>query len=148
MKIKRRKTGLSLIEMLIALPMLALVFMSIAYMVAVIGESTSFGIAQTKTQTAANNVLMLMKAEGYSKLGDILGFITTVDAEGKNIKVEGKEIPKDSIIHPDGITKLILSLEEKDSGADTQNINNKICIIKVKAPDFYDIQTEVKTISF
>ena len=112
MKIKRRKTGLSLIEMLIALPMLALVFMSIAYMVAVIGESTSFGIAQTKTQTASNNVLMLMKAEGYSKLGDILGFITTVDSEGNHIKVEGKEIPKDSIIHPDGITRLILNLEE------------------------------------
>ena len=148
MKKRIKKSGLSLIELIVALPMLAFVFLGMAYMLAITGNSTAIEIAKVKTQTAANNVLMLMKAEGYSKLGNILGFINTVDSSGNNKKVDGENINKDSIIHPDGITNLKLYLEEKDTADDTNNINGKICIIKVTAPDFENIETEIKTLSF
>ena len=148
MKLQHKKQGLSLIELIVALPMLAFVFLGMAYMLAVTGNFTAVDIAKVKTQTAANNVLMLLKAEGYSKLGDILGFANTVDSSGKNIKVDWAEISKESIIHPDGLTNLKLYLEEKDSTSDTQNINGKICVIRVVAPDFDNIETEIKALSF
>ena len=148
MKLQHKKQGLSLIELIVALPMLAFVFLGMAYMLAVTGNFTAVDIAKVKTQTAANNVLMLLKAEGYSKLGDILGFANTVDSSGNNIKVDWAEISKESIIHPDGLTNLKLYLEEKESTSDTQNINGKICIIRVVAPDFDNIETEIKALSF
>ena len=144
MKKHYKNRGLSLIELIVALPMLAFVFLGMAYMMAVTGNFTAVEIAKIKTQTAANNVLMLIKAQGYSDLGDILGFIDTKDHK----KVDGEEIRKDSIIHPDGLTNLKLYLEEKDSTSDTQNISGKICIIRVIAPDFDNIETEIKTLSF
>ena len=148
MKKQHKRRGLSLIELIVALPMLAFVFLGMAYLMATTGNFTAVEIAKIKTQTAANNVLMLMKAEGYSKLGDILGFVNTVDSSLNHIKVDGAEISKDSIIHPDGQTALKLYLEEKDPTGDTQNINGKICIIRVTAPDFDNIETEIKTLSF
>ena len=148
MKKRINKLGLSLIELVVALPMLAFVFLGIAYMIAITGNFTSTGIAKAKTQVAANNILMLIKAERYSKLGDILGFVETSDTNG-NKKVDGVEIPTNSFVHPDEITKLKLYLEEKDPGSDSNiSSGNKICVIRVTAPDFNDIQTEIKTVSF
>ena len=149
MKKRINRFGLSLIELVVALPMLAFVFLGIAYMIAVTGNFTSTEIAKAKTQTAANNILMIMKAEKYSKLGEILGFIETVDNNGNNKAVNGVEIPTTSMVHPDGTTKLMLFLEETvpDTGSNISS-GNKICVIKVTAPDFNDIQTEIKTVSF
>lgn len=149
MKKRINRFGLSLIELVVALPMLAFVFLGIAYMIAVTGNFTSTETAKAKTQTAANNILMIMKAEKYSKLGEILGFIETVDNNGNNKAVNGVEIPTTSMVHPDGTTKLMLFLEEKapESGSNISS-GNKICVIKVTAPDFNDIQTEIKTVSF
>ena len=149
MKKKTNKFGLSLIELVVALPMLAFVFLGIAYMIAITGNFTSTEIAKAKTQTAANNILMIMKAEKYSKLGEVLGFIETVDNNGNNKAVNGVVIPTDSMVHPDGTTNLKLYLEETtpDTGSNISS-GNKICVIKVTAPDFNDIQTEIKTVSF
>ncbi len=149
MKKRINKFGLTLIELVVALPMLAFIFLGIAYMIAVTGDFTSTEIAKAKTQTAANNVLMIMKAEKYSKLGEILGFIVTVDNYGNNKAVNGVVIPTDSIVHPDGVTNLKLFLEEQnpDAGSNISS-GNKVCVIKVTAPDFNDIQTEIKTVSF
>ena len=148
MKKLYKKKGLSLIELVVALPMLAFVFLGIAYMIAVTGNFTSTGIAKAKTLVAANNILMLIKAEKYSKLGDILGFIVTNDGNG-NKKVEGVEIPTNSFVHPDESTKLKLYLEEQEPEAGSNiSSGNKICVIRVTAPDFNDIQTEIKTVSF
>ena len=149
MKKKTNKFGLSLIELVVALPMLAFVFLGIAYMIAITGNFTSTEIAKAKTQTAANNILMIMKAEKYSKLGEVLGFIETVDNNGNNKAVNGVVIPTDSMVHPDGTTNLKLYLEETtpDTGSNISS-GNKICVIRVTAPDFNDIQTEIKTVSF
>ena len=147
MKILSKKKGLSLIELVVALPMLAFVFLGIAYMIAVTGNFTSTGIAIAKTLVAANNILMLIKAERFSILSN-LGFTVTSDSNG-NKMVATVEIPKNSIVHPDGVTNLKLFLEEKtpDAGSNISS-GNKICVIKVTAPDFNDIQTEIKTVSF
>lgn len=147
MKILSKKKGLSLIELVVALPMLAFVFLGIAYMIAVTGNFTSTGIAKAKTLVAANNILMLIKAERFSILSN-LGFTVTSDSNG-NKMVATVEIPKNSIVHPDGVTNLKLFLEEKtpDAGSNISS-GNKICVIKVTAPDFNDIQTEIKTVSF
>lgn len=144
-----KKFGLTLIELVVALPMLAFVFLGLAYMIAITGDFTATEIAKAKTQTAANNVLMIMKAEKYSKLGTILGFIETVDKNGNHKAVNGVVIPTDSMVHPDGTTNLKLFLEEQTPDA-SSNISsgNKVCVIKVTAPDFNDIQTEIKTVSF
>ena len=149
MKKRINRFGLTLIELVVALPMLAFIFLGIAYMIAVTGDFTSTEIAKAKTQTAANNILMIMKAEKYSKLGDILGFIETVDNNGNHKVVNGVVIPKNSMVHPDGTTNLKLFLEEQtpDAGSNISS-GNKICVIKVTAPDFNDIQTEIKTVSF
>ena len=149
MKKKTNKLGFSLIELVVALPMLAFIFLGIAYMIASIGNFTSIEIAKAKTQTAANNILMIMKSEKYSKLGEILGFIETVDNNGNHKAVNGVIIPTDSMVHPDGTTNLKLFLEEQtpDAGSNISS-GNKICVIKVTAPDFNDIQTEIKTVSF
>ena len=147
MKKLYKKKGLSLIELVVALPMLAFVFLGIAYMIAVTGNFTSTGIAKAKTLVAANNILMLIKAERFSILSN-LGFTVTNDSSG-NKKVSEAEIPTNSIVHPDGTTKLKLFLEEQTPDA-ASNISsgNKICVIRVTAPDFNDIQTEIKTVSF
>ena len=149
MKKKTNKLGFSLIELVVALPMLAFIFLGIAYMIASTGNFTSIEIAKAKTQTAANNILMIMKSEKYSKLGEILGFIETVDNNGNHKAVNGVIIPTDSMVHPDGTTNLKLFLEEQtpDAGSNISS-GNKICVIKVTAPDFNDIQTEIKTVSF
>ena len=130
MKKLYKKKGLSLIELVVALPMLAFVFLGIAYMIAVTGNFTSTGIA-----------------ERFSILSN-LGFTVTNDSSG-NKKVSEAEIPTNSIVHPDGTTKLKLFLEEQTPDA-ASNISsgNKICVIRVTAPDFNDIQTEIKTVSF
>ena len=148
---KHRKNGFSLIELIVALPMLAFVFLGMAYMLAVTGNFTAIEIAKVKTQTAANNVLMLMKAEGYSNIGDVLGVGSTIEVDGSGFhkKIDGEEIRKDSIVHPDGTTNLKLYLEEKtpDAGSNISS-GNKICVIRVIAPDFENIETEIKAISF
>ncbi|MBQ3643649.1 MAG: hypothetical protein II961_03540 [Candidatus Riflebacteria bacterium] len=147
MKKRINKLGLSLIELVVALPMLAFVFLGIAYMIAITGNFTTTEIAKAKTQTAANNILMLIKAERFSILNN-LGFTVTSDSNG-NKKVDTVVIPTDSIVHPDGVTNLKLFLEEQnpDAGSNISS-GNKICVIKVIAPDFNDIQTEIKTVSF
>ena len=147
MKKRINKLGLSLIELVVALPMLAFVFLWIAYMIAITGNFTTTEIAKAKTQTAANNILMLIKAERFSILNN-LGFTVTSDSNG-NKKVDNVVIPTDSIVHPDGVTNLKLFLEEQnpDAGSNISS-GNKICVIKVIAPDFNDIQTEIKTVSF
>ena len=70
---QNNKSGLSLMELLVALPMLAFVFLGMGYMIATTGSLTAVDIAKVKTQIATNNVLMIIKAENYSKIGNILG---------------------------------------------------------------------------
>ena len=150
MKTTKKKLGVSLIELVVALPMLAFVFLSMAYMLATTGNFTTVEIAKVKTQTAANNVLMLMKAKGYIKLGEALAIsgVDTVNNSGTPIDVDLVEIPKNSLIHPDGTTKINLSLKREDPSADTNITSGKICVITVTAPDFDNISTIIKTVTF
>ena len=78
MNTKQSRKGFSLIELVVALPMLAFVFLGMAYMLATTGNFTAVQIAKAKTQVATNNVLMLLKASGYAKLGEVLA-ISGVD---------------------------------------------------------------------
>ena len=150
MKTTKKKSGVSLIELVVALPMLAFVFLSMAYMLATTGNFTTVEIAKVKTQTAANNVLMLMKAKGYKKLGEALAIsgVDTVNNSGTPIDVDLVEIPKNSLIHPDGTTKINLSLKREDPSTDSNITSGKICVITVTAPDFDNISTIIKTVTF
>ena len=155
-KLKNTK-GLTLMELLVAIPMLAFVFLSMAYMLASSGNFTSVEIAKFKTQTAANNVLMLIKSKGFARLDDTLTslgdslILTTTGSEATGtITKTADKIPTDSVIHPDGVTQLSVNIVEKNADAAETNLSatNKICVITVTAPDFYDISTVVKTVSF
>ncbi len=149
MKTTKKKSGVSLIELVVALPMLAFVFLSMAYMLATTGNFTAVEIAKVKTQTAANNVLMLMKAKGYKDLGEALDFgVETVSSSGVLKDVDMVEISKNSLIHPDGTTKLNLSLKREDPSSDSNITSGKICVITVTAPDFDNISTIIKTVTF
>lgn len=130
-------------ELLVAIPMLSFVFLGMAYLLGTTGNFTSVEIAKAKTQTAANNLLMLVKAKGYSKLNEVLPDFNTATTITK------QELSTTSPAHPDGITKLLVSMEQKDANAsDTVNVTSKICVITVTAPDFMDISTTVKAVSF
>ena len=123
--------------------MLSFVFLGMAYLLGTTGNFTSVEIAKAKTQTAANNLLMLVKAKGYSKLNEVLPDFNTATTITK------QELSTTSPAHPDGITKLLVSMEQKDANAsDTVNVTSKICVITVTAPDFMDISTTVKAVSF
>ena len=151
-------------ELLVAIPMLSFVFLSMAYMLASSGDFTGVEIAKFKTQTAANNALMLIKAKGFSKLdatlqsmNDPIVFSTTVtnggsEATAITTKVldaaKNTSIPGNSVIHPDGVTKLTITIVEKPAEIAETNVTGKICVITVTAPDFEDISTIVKTVSF
>lgn len=144
-------------ELLVAIPMLSFVFLSMAYMLASSGDFTGVEIAKFKTQAAANNILMLVKSKGFSKLdetltslGDSLTLTTTGTEETGLITKTSTLIPTNSVIHPDGITRLSVNIVEKNADATETNLDNtnKICVITVTAPDFYDISTVVKTVSF
>ena len=149
MKTTKKKSGVSLIELVVALPMLAFVFLSMAYMLATTGNFTAVEIAKVKTQTAANNVLMLMKAKGYKDLGEALDIgVETVSSSGVLKDVDMVEIPKNSLIHPDGTTKINLSLKREDPSTDSNITSGKICVITVTAPDFDNISTIIKTVTF
>lgn len=157
MKKHKNNKGFTLMELLVAIPMLAFVFLSMAYMLASSGDFTGVEIAKFKTQTAANNILMLVKSRGFSKLdetltslGDSLTLTTTGTEETGLITKTSALIPTNSVIHPDGITKLSVNIVEKTADATETNLDNtnKICVITVTAPDFYDISTVVKTVSF
>ena len=119
-------------------------------MLATTGNSTAIQIAKAKTQVATNNVLMLLKASGYSKLGEVLAIsgADTVTNTGTLKDIDLVEIPKTSLVHPDGTTKLQLSLKLEDPPSNSNITSGKICVITVTAPDFYDISTIVKTVSF
>ena len=130
-------------ELLVAIPMLSFVFLGMAYLLGTTGNFSSVEIAKAKTQTAANNLLMLVKAKGYSKLNEVLPDFNTATTITK------QELSTTSPAHPDGITKLLVSMEQKDANAsDTVNVTSKICVITVTAPDFMDISTTVKAVSF
>ena len=52
------------------------------------------------------------------------------------------------MVHPDGVTKLQLSLKREDPPSNSNITSGKICVITVSAPDFEGISTIVKTVSF
>lgn len=143
MKNHKHTKGFTLMELLVAIPMLSFVFLGMAYLLGTTGNFSSVEIAKAKTQTAANNLLMLVKAKGYSKLNEVLPDFNTATTITK------QELSTTSPAHPDGITKLLVSMEQKDANAsDTVNVTSKICVITVTAPDFMDISTTVKAVSF
>lgn len=143
MKNHKHTKGFTLMELLVAIPMLSFVFLGMAYLLGTTGNFTSVEIAKAKTQMAANNLLMLIKAKGYSKLNEVLPDFNTATTITK------QELSTTSPAHPDGVTKLLVSMEQKDANAsDTVNVTSKICVITVTAPDFMDISTTVKAVSF
>ena len=143
MKNYKPTKGFTLMELLVAIPMLSFVFLGMAYLLGTTGNFTSVEIAKAKTQMAANNLLMLIKAKGYSKLNEVLPDFNTATTITK------QELSTTSPAHPDGVTKLLVSMEQKDANAsDTVNVTGKICVITVTAPDFMDISTTVKAVSF
>lgn len=143
MKNHKHTKGFTIMELLVAIPMLSFVFLGMAYLLGTTGNFSSVEIAKAKTQTAANNLLMLVKAKGYSKLNEVLPDFNTATTITK------QELSTTSPAHPDGITKLLVSMEQKDANAsDTVNVTSKICVITVTAPDFMDISTTVKAVSF
>lgn len=143
MKNHKPTKGFTLMELLVAIPMLSFVFLGMAYLLGTTGNFSSVEIAKAKTQTAANNLLMLVKAKGYSKLNEVLPDFNTATTITK------QELSTTSPAHPDGVTKLLVSMEQKDANAsDTVNVTSKICVITVTAPDFMDISTTVKAVSF
>lgn len=166
MKTNKKTKGFTLMELMVAIPMLAFVFLSMAYILASTGNFTSVEIAKFKTQTAANNILMLIKAKGFSNLdatlkslNDPLTFSTaktntnsvTTTVTTKTLdKTKNTYIPNNSIVHPDGATNLTVTIVEKPAGDDANNVasSNKICVITVTAEDFHDISTVIKTVSF
>lgn len=150
---KNRKFGLTLIEILVTLPMVAFVFIGMAYMIASSGDSAATEIAKVKTQVAANNILMLIKYEGFDKLADSLK--SNVGISNKDLDTGTKDIIKinpitpTSPIHPDSSTSLRATIEKKTADKNTDGFNGgEICVVTVTAPDFHSISTVIKTDSF
>jgi hypothetical protein len=130
-------------ELLVALPMLAFVFLGMGYMIATTGSLTAVDIAKVKTQIAANNVLMIIKAESYSNIGNILE-CNISDPSSFTV-----DISKASIVHPDGLTNLKLSVRKEEVDSNLNLVNeNKVYVVTVTAPDFENIQTIVKTVLY
>ncbi len=120
-------------ELLVAIPMLAIVGLAISYSLGSSSRLTATQIARVKCQVAAGNILTLIKAASST------ASLTTFAAN-----VTGGELNKTSAAHPDGNLKLNAVAEVLENTDGTHGSIAPLLRIRVTAPAF-DVRSEIKT---
>lgn len=131
---KCRNPGVTLFELIVALPMLALVGLAISFALASSSRATGTQIARVKCQVAASNLLTLIKAASDTPSLD------TVAAH-----LQAGQLSKTSVAHPDGGIRLNVQADILPNGDGTHGTIEDMFRIRVTAPDFFDIGSEIKT---
>ncbi|HOI91528.1 MAG TPA: type II secretion system protein [Candidatus Rifleibacterium sp.] len=127
------RKGITLMELLVAIPMLAIIALSISYTLGSSSRLTATQIARVKCQIAASNLLTLIKAASGTASLDTFA-----------VHVDGGELKKTSVAHPDGSIRLTADaaiLPNTDSAHGTMP---NVFRIRVYAPAF-DMRSEIKT---
>lgn len=124
-----RKSGLTLMELLVAIPMLAVVGVAIAYSLGSSSRLTATQIARVKCQVAASNLMTLMRAAGGSSI-----FAA---------HVTGGNLDKNSIAHPDNSINLRVTEEAIPNSDNAFGTIQDLYRLKVEAPDFNNIRSEL-----
>lgn len=130
---KNKRNGVTLMELLVAIPMLALVAVSVAYTLGSSSRFTATQIARVKCQVAATNLLTLIKAAS-----------STASLDTFAAHVEGGELKKTSIAHPDGNIRITADAEILPNTDLVHGTIDNIFRLRVYAPAF-DMRSEVKT---
>ncbi|MBF0546418.1 MAG: type II secretion system protein [Candidatus Riflebacteria bacterium] len=107
----RRITGATLIELIVSLPIFAILTISIGYHLSVATKTTEAQIAQMKCSLAAHNLLSLLQAAS-----------STPPLTAINSYLSGAEIKKSCPAHPDGF----LSLTVDTTGSNSTAFNLKV----------------------
>ncbi len=131
--LKNKRNGITLMELLVAIPMLALVAVSVAYSLGSSSRLTATQIARVKCQVAATNLLTLIKAASGTASLDTFA-----------AHVEGGELKKTSVAHPDGSIKLTADAEILPNTDHEHGTIIDVLRLRVYAPAF-DMRSEVKT---
>lgn len=131
--LKNKRNGVTLMELLVAIPMLALVAVSVAYSLGSSSRLTATQIARVKCQVAATNLLTLIKSAS-----------ATASLDTFAVHVESGELKKTSVAHPDGSIKLTADAEKLPNGDAAHGTIPNILRLRVYAPDF-DVRSEIKT---
>lgn len=120
-------------ELLVAIPMLALVAVAVAYSLGSSSRLTATQIARVKCQVAASNLLTLIKAAS-----------STASLDTFAAHVEGGELKKTSVAHPDGSLRLTADAAVLPNDDLAHGTMPNVFRIEVKAPAF-DMRSEIKT---
>ncbi|NCB39045.1 MAG: hypothetical protein EOM80_09765 [Erysipelotrichia bacterium] len=135
LKTSGHNRGITLMELLVAIPMLAIVAMSVTYALASSSRLTATQIARVKCQVAAGNLLTLIKAKTASKIPALTTF-----AEHVNSGI----LKTSSVAHPDGGLLLRATAESLDNTDGAHGTISPVFRIRVEAPAF-DVRAEIKT---
>lgn len=142
--------GVTLMELLVAIPMFAVVTLSIVYTLFAHSQLSVTQIARFKVQMAANNLLTMVKASAISEETPALKIIAgqTLSDQTEFVSQSGSvvsSLKSDSPLHPDvGGTKINVNArwEVSDSTFDTGP--EPVFIIETYAPDF-QVGCQIKT---
>lgn len=140
--LNNKRNGITLMELLVAIPMLALVAVSVTYSLGSSSRFTGTQIARVKCQVAATNLLTLIKAaSGTASLDTFEEYLSGVSSV--NGVVSG-ELKKNTIAHPDGGINLEAEAEILANDDLAHGTIDNILRLRVYAPDF-DMRSEIKT---
>jgi len=133
--IMQKRNGITLMELLVAIPMLALVAVAVAYSLGSSSRLTATQIARVKCQVAASNLLTLIKAANSPEVS----WQTTFAQH-----VENDELKKTSVAHPDGSLRLTAFAEKLENDDLAHGTMPNVFRLRVYAPAF-DMRSEIKT---
>lgn len=139
-------SGITLMELLLAAPLLAIVSVAAAYALASSSQLTNTQIARTKCQIAASNVLTYIKAQKPSPENHsiaILADILRVNKPSGEFDTVSGTLQKDHPAHPDGAINLHVEGSHLPNSSEHGNLE-KVFILKVTSEDF-DVSSELKT---
>lgn len=126
-------SGITLMELLVAIPMLAVIGLAIAYSLGSTSRLTETQIARVKCEVAAGNLLTLIKAAS-----ETAALTTLAD------HVSGGELNKTSVAHPDGSLKLNAAGEFLPNTDSVYGTIKPVFRLRVSAPAF-DVRSEIMT---
>lgn len=129
----KSSSGVTLMELLVAVPMFALVALALTYSLGSSSRLTGTQIARVKCQVAATNLLTLIKAAS-----------STASLDTFAVHVAGGELKKTSVAHPDGSLGLTAQAEILDNTDGAHGTIAPVFRIIVACPAF-DVRSEIKT---
>ncbi len=130
---KKINKGVTLIELVVAIPMLAIIGLSIAYSLGSSSRLTDTQIARMKCQVAAVNLMTLIKAASETAALDTFA-----------VHVADGVLGKASVAHPDGSLNLNAAAEFLANDDFAHGTIKPVFRLRVLAPDF-GVRSEIKT---